>query len=105
VQVDSFHRSNTAKWKAGKTASSVQVHGLVQGREWQAVQTASQIADAKTSAKSQYLGVVETAQASSAVEGLNGQRPHCPGIGSPVETSAQAGGEAEMKGMRRKSGR
>jgi hypothetical protein len=55
VQVDSFHRSNTAKWKAGKTASSVQVHGLVQGREWQAVQTAGQMADAKTSAKSQYL--------------------------------------------------
>jgi hypothetical protein len=50
-------------------------------------------------------GVVETAQASSAVEGLNGQRPHCPGIGSPVETPAQAGEEAEMEGMRRKSGR
>jgi hypothetical protein len=69
------------------------------------VQTAGQMADAKTNAKSQYLGVVERAQVSSAVEGLNGQRPHCPGIGSPVETSAQADEEAEMEGMRRKSGR
>jgi hypothetical protein len=69
------------------------------------VQTAGQMADAKTNAKSQYLGVVERAQVNSAVEGLNGQRPHCPGIGSPVETSAQAGEEAEMEGMRRKSGR
>jgi hypothetical protein len=69
------------------------------------VQTAGQMADAKTNAKSQYLGVVERAQVNSAVEGLNGQRPHCPGIGSPVETSAQADEEAEMEGMRRKSGR
>jgi hypothetical protein len=75
------------------------------GQRWQAAQAASQIAASKTSAKSQDLGVVETAQVSSAVEGLNGQRPHCPGIGSPVEVLAQVSREAEMDGMRQKSGR
>jgi hypothetical protein len=51
------------------------------------------------------LDVAETAQVSSAVEGLNGQRPHCPGIESPVEMPTQEGKEAEMEGMRQKSGR
>jgi hypothetical protein len=105
MQVGSLHRSDAAKMDGRQDCFVSASPRTCAGTQWQAVQTAGQMAASKTNAKSQYLGVVETAQVSSAVEGLNGQRPHGPGIGSPVETPAQAGEEAEMEGMRRKSGR
>jgi hypothetical protein len=105
MQVGSLHRRETAKLDGRQDCFVSADLRRGTGLQWQAAQAAGQMAASKTSAKSQYLGVAETAQVSSAVEGLNGQRPHCPGTRSPVKRSAQVGPEAEMEGMRQKSGR
>jgi hypothetical protein len=105
MQVGSLHRRETAEMDGRQDCFVSTDLRNCTGLQWQAAQAEGQMAVSKTNAKSQYLGVVETAQVSSAVEGLNGQRPHCPGIGSPVERSTQVGTEAEMKGMGQKSDR
>jgi hypothetical protein len=106
MQVGSLHRRETAKMDGRQDCFVSQGLRTLAGQRWQAAQAAGQTAAAKTSAKSQILGCCgDGRKSSSAVEGLNGQRPHRPGIGSPVEALTKESGKAEMDGMKQKSGR
>lgn len=97
MQADSLHRCETARSdgrqdcfaSADYGTHRVAVAGVARRRPDGSIKGECEVAD---------LGVVETAQASSAVEGLNRQRRHCLG-------DRKSGGTANESGQESRDGR
>jgi hypothetical protein len=104
MQADSLHRRETARSDGRQDCFASADYGTHRDA---AAGVARRKPDGsfKGECEVEDLGVVERAQVSSAVEGLNRQRRQAWEIGSPVELQTKACRKAETEGMKQKTGR